>query len=119
MLSKVKVVNDKYFFTGQATLYIRKSYRDPVTKISSLCEVETYSFQCRLSFKESSTISDLGAMSSKKELLLFTPSLIEIAEGSKIVVIQDAVTHELKLSGIPSIYPTHREYKVEEWEKWQ
>ncbi|MFC4805555.1 hypothetical protein [Filifactor villosus] len=119
MLSKVKVVNDKFFFTGQATLYIRRSTRDPATKISSLREVETSSFRCRLSFKESSTVSDLGAMSSKKELLLFTPPLIEIAEGSKIVVVQDNVTHELKLSEIPSIYQTHREYKVEEWEKWQ
>ena len=52
-------------------------------------------------------------------ITLFTPPDIIISEGSKIVVNQNNSDYELKSSSIPSVYSTHREYTVEQWEKWQ
>lgn len=119
MLSKIQMVNNNHFFIGTATLYIRKSVRDEVTKISSLKEIATQSFKCRLSFNNSYSEEDKGAVSSKKLLILFTPPDVVISEGSKIIVNQNDSDYELKSSSIPSIYSTHREYGVYQWEKWQ
>lgn len=113
------MVNDKLFFIGKATLYIRESVRDTVTKISSLQEKSTTVFKCRLSFSKSNSQDDKGAVSTKKILTLFTPPDVVISEGSKIVVNQNNSDYELKSSSIPSVYATHREYTVEQWEKWQ
>lgn len=119
MLSKIQMVNSKLFFIGSATLYIREGVKDAVTKISSLQEKSTQNFKCRLSFSKSVSENDNGAVSTKKILTLFTPPDIIISEGSKIVVNQNNSDYELKSSSIPSVYSTHREYIVEQWEKWQ
>ncbi len=94
------MVNSKLFFIGSATLYIREGVKDAVTKISSLQEKSTQNFKCRLSFSKSVSENDNGAVST-------------------IVVNQNNSDYELKSSSIPSVYSTHREYTVEQWEKWQ
>ena len=113
------MVNEKLLFIGNASLYIRQSVKDNVSKTSSLQEKAVVSFKCRLSFSKSESFDDKGAVSSKKVLILFTPPDVVISEGSKIVVHQNNSRYELKSSGIASIYQTHRQYYVEQWVKWQ
>ncbi len=118
MLSKIQVVND-FMFTGQGKLIIREPVKNPITKVTELKEISQEEFKCRISFEKGNSEEDYGAVKAYRYMILFTPNNFIIPEGSKIIVNQNNQEFILSNSGIPAVYPTHREYPVVEWVKWQ
>ena len=74
---------------------------------------------CKLSFKNTASVveSDKASALTQSISLILAPE-INITPGSKIIVIQNGVTKAYKNSGVPAVYTTHQEIKLDVFKEW-
>ena len=105
-------------FEGKATVTVKESYKDPVTKVTKTRENTVYvEIPCRLSYGSTSTKEGLGNQASAA-VTLFTAYDIVIPKGSTITVTQAGTTEIFNRSGLPKVYRSHREYPIQSVEEW-
>ena len=105
-------------FEGKATVTVKESYKDPVTKVTKTRENVIYTdLPCRLSYGPSSTKEGLGDQAGIS-VTLFTAYDVVIPRGSTITVTQAGTTEVFNRSGIPKVYRSHREYPLQAVEEW-
>lgn len=65
---------------------------------------------CRLSFEslKAAENTETAARVSQRAKLFISPDIV-IKSGSKITVRQNGVEREYAMSGVPAVYPTHKE----------
>lgn len=116
MLSEAQMVMKKAlksFQSGRAEVLVRRSEKDPVTKV--MREVESVLFAelpCRVSFRAAKTSEGAFLSSAEAEMVLFVDPGTEIPEGSRILVVQEGETYALARSSPAKVYPSHWEYGV-------
>lgn len=105
-------------FEGKATVTVKESYKDPVTKVTKTRENVIYTeIPCRLSYGSSSTKEGLGDQAAAA-VTLFTACDVVIPRGSIVTVAQAGTTEVFSRSGIPKVYRSHREYPLQAVEEW-
>ena len=103
---------------GKATVTVKESYKDTVTKVTKTRESVIYAdIPCRLSYGSSSTKEWLGDQ-AVAAVTLFTAYDIVIPRGSIVTVTQAGTTEVFNRSGIPKVYRSHREYPLQSVEEW-
>lgn len=86
---------------------------------TSYKEVYTFTTPCKLSFSTTDTSRDTALVSGVNLVAtLFIPPEIELKPGSKIVIVQEEITHIFENSGIPLRYFTHKEVKLRLAQEW-
>lgn len=73
---------------------------------------------CRLSFGTSRTQTGEAATETAQEAKLFLAPEINVPAGSRVVVTQNNITREYKLSTIPAVYSTHQEIVFSAKDRW-
>lgn len=82
------------------------------TKFESMLVVENE--PCRLSYDSPKiAVQTESSATLSNNVKLFISPDIEVVEGSRIEVVREGKTYQFKCSGMPSIYPTHQEIKLE------
>ena len=105
-------------FEGKATVTVKESYKDPVTKVTKTRENVVYTdLPCRLSYGSNSTKEGLGDQATAA-VTLFTAYDVVIPRGSIVTVAQAGTTEVFSRSGIPKVYRSHREYPLQAVEEW-
>ena len=124
MLSENSVVNARAAiestYMGMCTVIEYRSIKDEVTKLTSQSEITVLeNLPCRVSFesKRSAVQTDTAA-SVSQGIRLFAAPDADIKSGSKVVVTQNGHTQAYRASGVPAVYPTHREIMLELFEEW-
>ena len=78
---------------------------------------------CKLSFEKLNAVVQTGTAAKQTQgTKLFIAPEIKVKPGSKIIVEQNGVTTEYSASGVPAVYPSHVEIKLEllrGWASWQ
>lgn len=107
-------------YTGVCSVYEYGGITDPETHITTHGERLVLENQpCRLSFGSLSAASEKsGAAAVKQSVKLFISPDVSIKSGSKIAVTQNGITTEYAASGVPAVYPTHREIMLELFRGW-
>lgn len=73
---------------------------------------------CRISFG-SSNVNEEGLISTaEQKVTVFVYPDMDIPTGSRVTVLREGVRLLFEASGPPNIYPTHREYPLSEWRRW-
>lgn len=123
MLSKTQVVKTRKaierLYTHTCTVVIKQKVKkaDHSTSFTETKLVENQ--PCRLSFSSVSVVSDTSHASLKEqEVKLFISPEINIEEGSKIIVNHDGIESLFSKSGVPAVYPTHQEIKLDVFKDW-
>lgn len=111
---------EKYHYKDTCTVIELRDQKDPKTKITRKEEVTVLeNLACKLSFEtiksaeNSDTVAAISVIAK-----LFIPPEITIAPGSKIVVTHEGTVEEYQQSGIPAVFPTHREIMLTAFVKW-
>lgn len=108
-------------YSGVCTVIERRDVRDEKTKITRKNEeVPVIENQpCKLSFEKLNAVvqTDMVAKQTQGTKLFIAPE-IKVKPGSKIVVEQNGVTTEYSASGVPAVYPSHVEIKLELFRGW-
>ena len=108
-------------YSSVCTILERRDIRDEKTKITwKNKEVPVAENQlCKLSFEKLNTVvqTDTVAKQAQGAKLFIAPE-IEVKPGSKIIVEQNGVTTEYSASGVPAVYPSHVEHKLELFRGW-
>ncbi|MDO5714820.1 MAG: hypothetical protein Q4Q07_10345 [Tissierellia bacterium] len=105
-------------FEGVATIIVRESVKDPITKVMTPQEVEKETFPCRLSFTKNKVEEKEHTWDTERTMTLFVGPKVVIPIGSKIKAIQAGAEFHLQASGLPAVYGSHREYPVSEFSGW-
>lgn len=107
-------------YRGLCTIVEYQKFTDPENKITGKHEVPVISDQpCKLSFERvTPAVNTETATAISQSTKLFLPPEVPVKPGSKLVITQDGVTTEHSASGIPAIYPTHKEIMLEAFEGW-
>lgn len=121
MLSKAKMVMKESLqklHEGVATVIVRRSEKNPITKVEEVKESELYSaISCRLSFGGTKNEAEHLAVNTSGSMTLFVGPEIVIPENSKILVTQHGIQFSLT-NGKIKPYSTHNEYEVSFFERW-
>lgn len=118
MLQTDKLVNiqQKYadvMYTDTCNVYNQQKIKvNNKTKFESVLVVENE--PCRLSYDipKIAVQTESSATLSNNAKLFISPN-VEVVEGSRIEVVREGKTYQFKCSGMPSMYPTHQEIKLE------
>ncbi len=74
---------------------------------------------CRLSFSSSNVANQTDGKAEISQIIkVFMSNEYAVNAGSKIVITQNSLTKSYKSSGVPSVYETHQEIKLELFETW-
>ena len=122
MLSKNQVVKRRkaieMLYDGVCTITGTRK----VTKANGATGSETVTIctdkPCRLSFGTSKTQTGDVATETVQDAKLFLAPEIVVPAGSHVVVTQNGVTREYKLSSIPTVYSTHQEISFSAKDRW-
>lgn len=90
---------------------------DGETGITKTAEKTLYTdLPCRLSFSSSPAVSDGMAPGISQSVKLFVSPEAEIPPGCRIEVNRCGQIRKYKASGVPAVYPTHREITLHLYE---
>lgn len=82
------------------------------TKFENVLVIENE--PCRLSYDNPKiAVQTESSTNLSSNVKLFISPDIEVVEGSRIEVVREGKTYQFKCSGMPSMYPTHQEIKLE------
>lgn len=82
------------------------------TKFENVLVIENE--PCRLSYDNPKiAVQTESSTNLSNNVKLFISPDIEVVEGSRIEVVREGKTYQFKCSGMPSMYPTHQEIKLE------
>ena len=107
-------------YEGVVTIEEYQKVKDEVTKLTSSKVVVVLENQpCRLSFErlQVANQTEAGASVTQSVKLFLAPEVC-IKAGSKITVTQAGKTTAYTYSGIPAIYDTHQEIRLELFQEW-
>lgn len=118
MLQADKLVGIKQKFadimyTDVCSIYNQQKIKvNNKTKFESVLVVENE--PCRLSYDSPKiAVQTESSANVSNNVKLFISPQIDVAEGSRIEVVREGKTYQFKCSGMPSMYPTHQEIKLE------
>lgn len=118
MLQADKLVGIKQKFadimyTDTCSIYNQQKIKvNNKTKFESVLVVENE--PCRLSYDSPKiAVQTESSTNLSNNVKLFISPDIEVVEGSRIEVVREGKTYQFKCSGMPSMYPTHQEIKLE------
>lgn len=118
MLQADKLVGIKQKFadimyTDVCSIYNQQKIKvNNKTKFESVLVVENE--PCRLSYDSPKiAVQTESSANISNNVKLFISPQIDVAEGSRIEVVREGKTYQFKCSGMPSMYPTHQEIKLE------
>lgn len=108
-----KVIEAAY--DGVCTVYERKPFKDPDTKVTSSREEAVIRNEpCHLSFSGDTAASGTETVTNVAQTIkLFLAPEKEIRPGSKIEVTQNGRTESYSQSGKASVYASHQEITLE------
>ena len=106
-------------YDGRCTVTEYGEYVD-TNHITHCDEVEKYSdIPCRLIYANKAKSKFEGkALSLEQEIVLNIDPIYEISPNAKITVTQNGITNEYQMSGVPSVYASHQEIKLEIFKGW-
>lgn len=107
-------------YEGLCTVIECKSDTDDDTSLTNQSEsIVLENLPCKLSFEkmEAASSKEMAAEVAQGAKLFLAPE-IKVAEGSKVVVVQNGITSEYQASGPPAVYSTHQEIMLELWKEW-
>lgn len=107
-------------YRGTLTMWEYRDVTDEVTRMTTQkeCAVLT-KVPCKLSFETITNAKQGEAAASVAQIVkLFVSPDVPVKPGCKIAVTQDNVTTDYTYSGVPAIYPTHKEIILELFERW-
>ncbi|MET3616597.1 hypothetical protein ABID14_000217 [Peptoniphilus olsenii] len=105
-------------YIGICSVIVRKTIKNPVTKVSELKEKTVYeNLPCRLSFSSAKNNEEELVTSSENTFVLFVAPEIDIPINSKIIVTQNHFEYRLLNAKVKS-YATHNEYICSEFVRW-
>lgn len=82
------------------------------TKFENVLVIENE--PCRLSYDNPKiAVQTESSTNLSNNVKLFISPDIEVVEGSRIEVVREGKPYQFKCSGMPSMYPTHQEIKLE------
>jgi len=118
--AKARAALEKYLYKDQCSVIEYRDTKDPKTKLTRKREATVIEDQpCKLSFETlKSAVGTDTATATSQIVKLFLAPEVEVAPGSKIVVLHEGRTGEYQCSGIPAIYPTHQEIVLTAFEGW-
>lgn len=107
-------------YEGLCTVIECQYIKDPATKIKQQKEVVVLENQpCRLSFESiAATAQTETAAAASQGIKLFLSPETSIRPGSKILVSQNGICGVYAASGVPAIYKTHQEIRLELFCGW-
>lgn len=121
MLQADKLVGIKQKFadimyTDTCSIYNQQKIKvNNKTKFESVLVVENE--PCRLSYDSPKiAVQTESSANISNNAKLFISPQIDVAEGSRIEVVREGKPYQFKCSGMPLIYPTHQEIKIEKAE---
>lgn len=100
-------------YTDVCNIYNQKKIKvNNKTKFESVLVVENE--PCRLSYDSPRiAVQTESSANISNNVKLFISPQIDVAEGSRIEVTREGNIYQFKCSGVPSMYPTHQEIKLE------
>lgn len=100
-------------YTDTCSIYNQQKIKvNNKTKFESVLVVENE--PCRLSYDSPKiAVQTESSANISNNVKLFISPQIDVAEGSRIEVVREGKTYQFKCSGMPSMYPTHQEIKLE------
>lgn len=112
--------NIESLYEDSCTVYQMKEAFDTQTKRTKSEPVPVFSDQpCRISFSRSDAagIPDPASEVTQPVKLFLAPEL-EIEPGSRIDVTRQGRTTSYQRTGVPAVYSTHQEIRLELFERW-
>lgn len=105
-------------YTGLASVVIRESFKNPITKVTELKEKTIYeNIPCRLSFSSAKNAEEELVTKGESSFTLFIGPETNIPINSKITVVQNNYSYNLMNARLKS-YATHNEYSCVEFVRW-
>lgn len=110
-----EAIETLYEDTCTITAYMPETDEDGITSTaeSVICEEEP----CRVSFTSLQNTSDTMAPEQSQEVTLFLSPDLTVPPGCRIDVTRYGAVFTYKSSGIPAVYPTHQEIRLESYEE--
>ncbi len=102
------------------TIYANEPVLDEVTGITEYKETAKHkNVPCRISFgSAAAAAADEAAPEIQQTITLFLAPDIDVPAGCKISVTREGDTVDYCRSGVPSVYKTHQEIKLELFEDY-
>lgn len=105
-------------YEDTCTIYANVPVLDEVTGITEYKETALYeNVPCRISFGSAAAVAaDEAAPEVQQTITLFLAPEVDVPAGCKISVTREGNTVNYSRSGVPSVYKTHQEIKLELFE---
>lgn len=107
-------------YEDTCTIYANVPVLDEVTGITEYQETALHeNVPCRISFGgTAAVVADEAAPEVQQTITLFLAPEVDVPAGCKIGVTREGNTVNYSRSGIPSVYKTHQEIKLELFEDY-
>lgn len=107
-------------YEDTCTIYANVPVLDEVTGITEYQETALYeNVPCRISFGSAAAVAaDEAAPEVQQTITLFLAPEVDVPAGCKISVTREGNTVNYSRSGVPSVYKTHQEIKLELFEDY-
>lgn len=107
-------------YEDTCTIYANVPVLDEVTGITEYQETALYeNLSCRISFGSAAAVAaDETAPEVQQTITLFLAPEVDVPAGCKISVTREGNTVNYSRSGVPSVYKTHQEIKLELFERY-
>lgn len=107
-------------YEDTCTIYTNTPVLDADTGITEYQETALHeNVPCRISFgSAAATAADEAAPEVQQSITLFLAPEVDVPAGCKISITREGATTDYCRSGVPSIYKTHQEIKLELFERY-
>ena len=107
-------------YEDTCTIYVNEPVLNEVTGITEYKETARQeNVPCRISFgSAAAAAADEAAPEVQQSITLFLAPDIDVPAGCKISVTREGNTVDYCRSGVPSVYKTHQEVKLELFERY-